>query len=365
MPHRHVGISFYDLLYDLQVIKTTLFRQGLDNLYLQNNQRLAVNWRTVNVDDLLTSRPGGVVRVDGAPAENMYPVPTGQNVLTQVIPAMEYVDSIREMRTGIGKDTMGVDADALQDVTKGGQLAAMSAAAMKVELVARLLAEGVKDLFQKIHSTLIRHQDQPLSVAIAGKWMQVDPKEWRNRTRVSVNVGLGSGTREEARANIAMLANMQKEIAPFGLIGAKEAYETFKRGVHLLGFENPEQFAMDPNSPEYAQHMQQMQQQHAQNPAVEVAQIRAQSALQVAQGRSQQEVIKLRGQLAKAQAEVANAELDSQRSHASDMAGLDAEMAQTLIKVIGQIVASQLSKQPQADAGQMVVHDFNEAKTVV
>lgn len=363
MPHRHVGISFYDLLYDLQVIKTTLFRQGLDNLYLQNNQRTGINWRNVNIQDLLSSRPGGMVRVDGAPAENIMPLSSGVNVMGQVIPALEYVDSVREMRTGIGKDTMGVDADALQDVTKGGQLASMSAAAMKVELVARLLAEGVKDLFRKIHSMLIHNQNQPMSVAIAGKWMQVDPSSWRERTRVSVNVGLGSGTREESRANLVLLMNLQKELgSAFGLVGPKEGYETFKRGVHLLGFENPEQFAMDPNSPEYQQHMQQMQSQQQSNPAVQVAQIRAHSAEQIAQGKEQQEVIKLRGQLAKSQAEVTSAEMDSQRSHHADMQNIQSQMAQTLLKVIGQIVASQLSKQPGVDAGQVVSHDFNEAE---
>ncbi|MDE2472768.1 MAG: hypothetical protein KGL35_29605, partial [Bradyrhizobium sp.] len=253
MPHRHVGISYYDLLNDLQAIKTALFRQGLDNLYLNNNQRVAVNYDTVNLSDLLISRPGGVIRVAGDPAASIMPFPTNPNILAQVVPALQYVDSMREMRTGVGKDTMGLDADALQDVTKGGQLAAMSAAALKVELVARLLAEGVKDIFRKMHAELRRNQDRPMTVQIAGRWVDVNPSEWGPRESLSVNVGLGSGTREESRANMMMLGSMQEKIAPMGLIGPKQAFNTFKRGAEILGFDNPEQFAMDPDSPEYQQ----------------------------------------------------------------------------------------------------------------
>lgn len=359
MPHRHVGISYYDLLNDLQAIKTALFRQGLDNLYLANNSRVAVNHQNVNLSDLLVSRPGGIVRVAGAPSENIMPFPTANGVLGQVIPALEYVDQLREMRTGIGKDTMGVDADALQDVTKGGQLAAMSAAAMKVELVARLLAEGVKDIFRKIHAELRRNQDRPMTVRIAGKWMDVNPSEWGPRESLTVNVGLGSGIRSEARANIMLLGQMQEKLAPLGLIGPKQAYATFKRGVEVLGIDNPSEFAMDPDSPEYAQWMAQHPPQP--NPAVQVAQIRAQSAAQEAQGKQASEILNLRGQLAKAQAEISHAAIQAGHDRQADAAAIDADMAQTLLKIIGQIVAQQLKQAPSVDAGEMVARDFREA----
>lgn len=360
MPHRHIGISYYDLLSDLQAIKTTLFRQGLDNLYLANNSRVAVNHQNVNLSDLLVSRPGGIVRVTGSPMENIMPFPTAQGVLAQVIPALEYVDTLREMRTGIGKDTMGVDADALQDVTKGGQLAAMSAAAMKVELVARLLAEGVKDIFRKIHSELRRNQDKPMTVRLAGKWVDVNPSEWGPRESLTVNVGLGSGIQSEARANVILLGQMQEKLAPLGLIGPKQAFATFKRGAEILGVDNPQEFAMDPDSPEYAKWMAQHPPQP--NPAVQVAQIRAQSVSEQAQSKQQTEILNLKGQLAKAQAEVSHAAIQGERDRQIDAAGLDNDMAQTLIKVIGQIVASQLKQVPNADGGRMVASDFREAE---
>ncbi len=75
MPHRHTGISLYDEIMDLQIIKTTLWRQGLDNLTISNNQRVAVDWKNANFDDLLTSRPGGVVRGNGPPSNWIMPMP--------------------------------------------------------------------------------------------------------------------------------------------------------------------------------------------------------------------------------------------------------------------------------------------------
>lgn len=362
MPHRHVGISYYDLLNDLQVIKTTLFRQALDNIYISNNQRVAVNWQKVNVQDLLVSRPGGLIRVDGPVADNIMPFQQPSNLMAQILPAMEYCDLQREMRTGIGKDTMGVDADALQDVTKGGQLAAMSAAAAKVELVARLLAEGVKDIFQKIHNLLRRHHDDELTIMLTNKqWLTANPAEWRERTELAINVGLGSGNREEARANVMLLGQAQKELAVFGMVGPKQAYATFKRVTHLLGFENPSEFAMDPDSPEF----QQMQQQKAQQPPdphVQAAQIKAQADQQIAGMRLQTEQTKAQSEQARAQTELAHGAQQAQIDHEAQMAQIQSQEWQTMLKVIGQIVASQLKQNAAVDAGRMINQDMSEVQ---
>lgn len=360
MPHRHVGISYYDLLYDLQVIKTTLFRQALDNLYIANNQGYAVDWQKVNMGDLLTSRPGRIVRTEGAPEGVIMPLSTPSNMMSQVVPALEYCDLQREMRTGIGKDTMGVDADSLQDVTKGGQLAAMSAAAMKVELVARLLAEGVKDVFQKIHNLLRRHQDKPLQLKLTNRWVEANPGEWRERTELIPNVGLGSGNREDARANVVILGTMQRELAQFGLVGPKQAYNTFRKGANLLGFENPTEFAMDPDSPEYQQYMQQHKPQP--DPRIQAAQMKAQSDQQIAQLRLQGEQVKAQAQTQQAQAEVAHGAQQAQGDQQLQMAQINSQEWQTVVKIIGQIIASQLKQDPAADAGQMVNHDVSEVQ---
>ena len=362
MPHRHVGISYYDLLYDLQVIKTTLFRQALDNLYITNNQGYAVDWKNVNMGDLLVSRPGRIVRTEGPPANFIMPLTTPSNMMSQIVPALEYCDLQREMRTGIGKDTMGVDADALQDVTKGGQLASMAAAAKKVQLVARLLAEGVKDTFQKIHNLLRRHQDQQMVLQITGgRWVTQNPSDWCERTELLINVGLGSGTRDEARQNIMLLGQAQKELAPFGMVGPQQAFNTFKKVCHLLGFENPSEFAMPPDSQEFQQAMQAKAHQ-PQDPRIAAAQMKAQSDQQIAQMRLQTEQVKAQAEQQQAQAEIVHGAQQNSQDRDMQMAEINSQEWQTVVKIIGQIVASQLKQNAAADAGQMVNHDVSEVQ---
>lgn len=362
MPHRHTGISYYDLLYDLQVIKTTLFRQALDNLYLTNNQGYAVDWQNVNMGDMLISRPGRIVRTTGSPEGVIMPLTTPSNMMAQVVPALEYCDLQREMRTGIGKDTMGVDADALQDVTKGGQLAAMSAAALKVELVARLLAEGVKDVFGKLHRLLMRHQDKPMTLQLTGRWVDVDPSQWRERTQVSINVGLGSGNREEARQNLMMLAQAQNQVGQaFGLVGPKQAYETFKALSHLLGFENPTQFVMDPDSPEY-QKMQAQKAHMPPDPRIAAAQIKVQGDQQIEQMRLQAVQAKANAEQQQAQAELLHGAQQAHTDAATQQAQMQSAEFQTIFRALAQIVASQLKQDATANAGTVMNQDMSEVQ---
>ncbi len=63
IPHKFYGLSIADLVMDLQLMKSTLMRNLMDNMYNQNFGRYAVLEGQANLDDLLTQRPGGVVRV--------------------------------------------------------------------------------------------------------------------------------------------------------------------------------------------------------------------------------------------------------------------------------------------------------------
>jgi hypothetical protein len=99
MPHRHIGRSYADLTMDIQLIKSTLIRGQLDNMYLSNNGRYAISDR-VNLDDMLTSRPGGIVRVQGDPGSAIYPL-THPAFPPTSFTMVEYMDNMKEKRTGV------------------------------------------------------------------------------------------------------------------------------------------------------------------------------------------------------------------------------------------------------------------------
>jgi len=367
MPHRHTGISLHDELKDIQLIKSELARKALDGLRLSIAGRIGVDWKNCNLTDLMTWRANGVVRTNGPPSQVLMPLTQPNNVMDQAVPFMQYVDTWRTMRTGVGEHTMGVDADALQDVTKGGQLAAMSAASLKIEMIARLLAEGLKDVFLKIHALLIRHQDEPMAFQMGSQWTQENPTQWRKRTRVSANVGLGSGNREEARANLAMLTGMQEKIAQMGLIGPQQAYNSFKLGVALLGYEHPEQFAMDPKSQEFQQ-AQAQRQQAPPDPRIADAQIQGQTAMGKENAETQREVLRLQAEMAHQtrDAQVQQQQTDAQmaheamQGHADRQQAISEQQSQTFIqlaKILAQIVSSQLKQDPSVNAGAVLRQD--------
>ena len=112
MPHRFYGRSLSELVEDIQLMKSTVMRQLLDNMYLTNNNRVAVMDGMVNMDDLLTSRPGGVVRTKQPPNQVMQPL-QAQPISQQAFPLLSYLDTVREARTGITKSAQGLDADTL------------------------------------------------------------------------------------------------------------------------------------------------------------------------------------------------------------------------------------------------------------
>jgi len=377
MPHRHTGLSLYDEIMDLQVIKTTLWRQGLDNLTIANNQRVAVDWRNCNFDDLLSSRPGGVVRGNGPPNTWIQPLEQPSNMIEQVLPTLQYIDELRANRTGIGRSQAGLNPDELQDVTKGAMLAQMVAAALKVELVARLLAEGVKDIARKIHGELIRHQDQPLYIEIAGKWQQVDPTSWRRRTKVSVNVGLGSGNREEMRANVQILAAAQAQLVQMGMVGPQQAWETFRVMCESMGFANPERFAMDPASDEYKQHMQQMANMPIPPaPQVQAAQIKAQAEAASQQSEDQRAIMKLQGEILKEREgrlsdrlqmmqQLTHEGSEGRRQREVELDAAHKDIVLHLIQAFSSVLSTQAKSDPGMDAGAEMGKDVNEADSMI
>lgn len=286
MAHRHIGISIYELLVDLQQEKTMLVRNLNDNIHLTNNTRMGVDQDNVNFDDMMTNRPGGMVRVKGSPMDKFYPLET-PNVIGDVLSAIEYYDRVRQWRVGVGEDTTTMDPDALQNVTKGSTLAMLSKSDLKIELMARLLAEGLKDTFRKINNCIIRHQDKPMMMKLRGKWVEIDPSQWKYRTSVSINVGLGSGNREETRANLMLLGQGMQTFKQAGLVGPKQAYNYAKRSIEALGFTTPSEFVVDPSTPEGQQLAKSMQPPPPYQ--VQVAQIKAQSQQQSDQLKAQLE----------------------------------------------------------------------------
>ena len=114
----------------------------------------------VNMDDLLTTRPGGIVRTKQPPNQVMQPL-QAQPISQQAFPLLNYLDSVREARTGVSKEAQGLSPDTLNAKTATGVNALMQQTQMRSELIARVFAEtGVKTLFKKIFELMVKYQDK-------------------------------------------------------------------------------------------------------------------------------------------------------------------------------------------------------------
>lgn len=282
-PHRHVGLGFDDLCNWPSVVKTAVMRQYLDNLYLANNGRYAADVNTVNVDDLLVSRPGGVVRTNGDPGNGIMPL-VHPVIGDAALKGMEWVDSWRESATGVSAYYQGLNADALNQ-TATGVSQIMTASQGRVEAVVRSFATGVKELFSIVHALTLKNATSEERAKINGGWVTVDPREWVKRTSMSITVGLGTGTRDARIAQLMQLAQMQAQGVQVGIVKPPNLYATGKRITEEMGYKNADEFWTDPTKtpPEPPQP----------TPQEKVAQINAQAEMQRAQMAQQGDAQKL------------------------------------------------------------------------
>lgn len=247
MPHKYFGLSLHDLIKDIQRIKSTLTRQLLDNIYQINNNRMIVQEGLVNLDDLLTNRPGGIVRTTAAPSQ--VAVPLAPNPIGQVIvPTLEYLDTIAEKRTGITAYNQGLDANSLNKTATGINII-NNAAQERQLLIARIFAEtGVRDLFRHILQLLVRHQDKPRTIKLRGKWVSMDPSRWNAEMAVTVDVALGTSNRGEMIGMLSQILAVQKEAIVTGapIASWPKIYNTLQKLVEAAGLKSVDHYFDDP-----------------------------------------------------------------------------------------------------------------------
>jgi hypothetical protein len=306
IPHKFFGNSLADRTMDLQLIKSTVTRQILDNLYLTNNARVVAVEGQVNYDDLLTSTAGGVIRAKNINAVQQLNV---ANSAGQAFPMLEYLDQVQAKRTGVSDAQQGLSPDILQNATATAVATMSNAANAKLELIARIFAEtGVKSLFQSIFRLLCKYQVQSRTLMINRKEVTFNPREWSEQYSISINVGLGTGSRGEQLATMQMILGKQEQILQgYGLnnplVTLKQYRDTLAKFIHMAGFKDASTFLNDITT-EQAQMLAQQDQPKV-DPSVQAAQEIAQVEREKAQLKSQTEMAKL--ELERQQMELDNA----------------------------------------------------------
>ena len=248
MPHRHIGLSEAETVFDVQDIRTAVTRGGLDNLYLANNGRHVISGK-VNLADFLDSRPGGVVRMldDSMPAEGHVLPLTHPFVFDQIIGSLEYFDQVRQNRTGASRYFSGTDAGAINK-TASGTMALQNMASMRVEHEARVAAPAVEDLFSIVQEIMAKHANKAMTIKLrGGKWVTIDPQAWKTKRDIRISVGVGAGNKDSMMQQLMMTFQAQMQTMPLGLAGPEQMHASVIEMSKLAGFSNPDKFWIDPS----------------------------------------------------------------------------------------------------------------------
>jgi hypothetical protein len=246
LPHQFYGLSVADITGDIQRTKSTLWREMLDNLYLTNRPRTAVVNGQVELDDLLTARPGGIVRMNAPGMATPMETPF---VARESFSMVEYLDSVRENRTGVTRYNQGTDADSLNKTAHGIQ-SILGQSMKRLEMIARLFAEtGIKDLVRKVLHCVAKSGMKQVIVKLTNGYVPIDPREWKNQYNITVTVGLGTGTKDALIQKLMMVGAKQLELKQTGrgyLVTEQNDYALATKLAEAAGFKNPELFFTDP-----------------------------------------------------------------------------------------------------------------------
>lgn len=213
--HRHMGTSVADLTFDIQRIKTAMLRSGLDSLYLATNPRHVISDK-VTLDDMLISRPGGVVRLKqhAIPGEgHVMPLQT-ENTFPYVQQGLLHMDTVTESRVGVNRMFQGIDDSNLNDHNRIGQLSTM--AAQRVEQIARIFANGVERLFSIAHELVIKSGHSMDAIKLRGQWIDINPTQWRTGRDMRVVAPFAAGNKDSLIQRLMLIRGIHSEAAAAG-----------------------------------------------------------------------------------------------------------------------------------------------------
>lgn len=245
LPHRFFGLSIADLGFEPQRLQTQLVRSTLDNQFLQVNGRYFAVEGQVNLDDLLTSRPGGVVRVKNNGAVGRLDQAQGDTAGSMQL--LEWVQDFTENATGWTRRSQGTGPSALQQQTATGMNIVTNRDDMRLDLIARNFAEGgISDMFKLMLKLVCKYQDKEEEVAISDDWVNINPREWKNQFGLTINVGLGTNNKEQQAQHLMGLLAIQKEGLQIGISTPENIYNAASLYAESLGQKNSDKFFTDP-----------------------------------------------------------------------------------------------------------------------
>lgn len=251
-PHTFFGMSVAEVVMDIQRIKSSILRNTLDSLAQSIYPRMGVVEGQASIEDVLNTEVGGIIRMKSPGAVQPFVTP---NVSSAAFPMLEYMDGLKEARTGISKVSAGLDPNALSNTSATATNAMMSASQQHIELICRIFAEtGFKTLMSKALKLLVKNQDKPRMIRLRNEFVPIDPRVWDANMDVVVNVALGTGSDQQRMGFLNVIAQKQEmllqQLGPMNnpLVSLNGYYNTLEQMLSVAGFKDVSQFFQNPQN---------------------------------------------------------------------------------------------------------------------
>lgn len=270
-PHKFNGLSLADIVKDLQLLKSMIMRSMLDSFAFNINPTKAVDVsKIIDVNDLLDTNPGNYLRFRGDVSQAVTILPSS-GVGLEAFNLLNYIDDQSESRSGVSKMTQGIDKNVFNKTATGTQ-AIMSASQEKLALIIRIFAEtGLGPLYQKVIKLASKFFDEPQMIAIEQQFVNVNPRNWKNLTSITINAGTGSLDKQQLIENMNGLLQMQEKIAASGrpeivsMLDPMKIYNAIQEVTNAMGVKSVSNFFNNPMSQEYQMTLQQLVAQQQMN----------------------------------------------------------------------------------------------------
>jgi hypothetical protein len=295
IPHAFYGSNFADRLCATQNARTVLTRSILDHAMITNNPRyMVVKGGLSNPRELIDNRVGGLVNVTRPDA--ISPMPQA-SLNPFVFQTLEALDQDLEDNTGVSRLSQGLNKDAVSKQNSAAmieQLTTMSQQRQKI--IARNFASFLKELYSRVYALVVENEETGKVIEVAGSYVPIDPRSWKEKRDVVVELALGYGEADrEAQKHLALhqLFSQDPSIQP--MYSLENRYAMLKKVLEQQGILNVDEYLTPPQMipPPQPDPLQMMQTEMAakqlelQERQTSVAEMRAQADLAQAQAKMQ------------------------------------------------------------------------------
>ena len=234
-----------DLVGELQDLNTAFLKQIIFNIAVNNNKQAFINIDTlVDPNEFIDGRKA--VRVSGNPREAVMWTPIEQ-LQPQVFQFLEYMNTMKENRTGITRYNQGMDANSLNK-TATGITQIMNASNQRLELIARIFAEtGIKQLFRHMIKMNQMYITEETFIRVTDKPKPIYPEDLEGTIDITVNVGVVAGSKQQQAQAMQLLLGMYPQLLQVGLAAPEHISYAFGRLVESLGYKNVSDFIYPPD----------------------------------------------------------------------------------------------------------------------